>query len=179
MATHSRILAYSIPRTEEPGGLQSMGRKKSDTTEATWHAHMHTATYVHGYGIMQGSFTSLKSSELYLFILPYPLTPGNHWSSSCLPSFAFSRTLYSWNRIIYSLFILSSFFSPGGSDSKETACNAGDSDLIPGWGRSPGEGNGNPLQDSWLGNSMDRGVWRAIVHGVTRARHDWETNTFT
>ena len=44
---------------------------------------------------------------------------------------------------------------PGGSDSKESACNAGDSGLIPGWGRFPGEGNGNPLQYSCLGNPMD------------------------
>ena len=46
---------------------------------------------------------------------------------------------------------------PGGSDSKESACNAGDMSLIPGSGRSPGEGNGNPLQYSYLENSMDRG----------------------
>ena len=47
---------------------------------------------------------------------------------------------------------------PGGSDGKESACNAGDWALIPGLGRSPGEGNGCPLQYSFLGNLMDRGV---------------------
>ena len=47
----------------------------------------------------------------------------------------------------------------GGSDGKESACNARDLDLIPGLGRSPGEGPGNPLQDSCLENSMDRGAW--------------------
>ena len=46
---------------------------------------------------------------------------------------------------------------PGGSDDKETACNAGDLGSIPGLGRSPGEGNGYPLQYSCLENSMDRG----------------------
>ena len=54
--------------------------------------------------------------------------------------------------------------------------NAGDSrdvDLIPGLGRSLGGGNGNPLQYSCLKNFMDRGAWQAIVHGVTRVRHDW------
>ena len=56
----------------------------------------------------------------------------------------------------------------GGSDGKESACNAGDLGLIPGWGRSPGEGNGNPLQYSGLENSMDRGAWRAIVHGIAK-----------
>ena len=48
---------------------------------------------------------------------------------------------------------------PGGSDCKVSACNAGDPGLIPGLGRSPGEGNGNPLQYSCLENSMDRGAW--------------------
>jgi len=48
---------------------------------------------------------------------------------------------------------------PGGSDDKVSACNAGDPCLTPGLGRSPGEGNGNPLQYSWLENSMDREAW--------------------
>ena len=48
---------------------------------------------------------------------------------------------------------------PGGSDSKESACNVGDSGSIPGLGRSPGEGNCNPLQYSCLENSIDRGSW--------------------
>ena len=46
--------------------------------------------------------------------------------------------------------------------------NAGDADLIPGSGRSSGEGNGNPLQYSCLGNPIDRGAWRATVHGVAK-----------
>ena len=59
---------------------------------------------------------------------------------------------------------------PGGSDSKQSACNVRDLDLIPGLGRSPGEGNGDPLQYSHLENSMDRGAWWAIVHEVTKSR---------
>ena len=51
---------------------------------------------------------------------------------------------------------------PGGSDAKESACNAGDVGFLP-----PGEGNGNPLQYSHLGNSMDRGAWWSTVHEVT------------
>ena len=58
---------------------------------------------------------------------------------------------------------------PGGSDGKESACNARDPDSIPGLGRSPGEGNGNPLQYFCLENSMDRGIWWATVHGVTKS----------
>ena len=59
---------------------------------------------------------------------------------------------------------------PRGSNAKESACNAGDPDMIPGSGRSPGEGNGNPLQYSCLENSMDREAWQAIVHGVTKSQ---------
>ena len=59
---------------------------------------------------------------------------------------------------------------PGGSDSKESSCNAGDPGSIPGLGRAPGEGNGNPLQYSCLENPMDRGAWRATVHGVTKSQ---------
>ena len=55
---------------------------------------------------------------------------------------------------------------PRGSVSKESACSAGDPGLIPRKGRSPGEGNGNPLQCSYLENPLDRGAWRAIVHRV-------------
>ena len=55
---------------------------------------------------------------------------------------------------------------PGGSESKESACNAGDLGLISGLGRSPGEGNGYPLQYSCLENSMDKGAWWVTVHGV-------------
>ena len=59
---------------------------------------------------------------------------------------------------------------PCGSDDKESACNVGDLGLIPGLGKSPGEGNGNPLQYSCLENSMDRGAWRAAGSGVTKSR---------
>ena len=51
-----------------------------------------------------------------------------------------------------------------------SACNAGDANSIPGLGRSPGEGNDNPLQDSCLENPMDRGAWQATVHGVAKSR---------
>ena len=59
-----------------------------------------------------------------------------------------------------------------GSEGEESARNAGDPGLIPGSGRSPGEGNGNPLQCSCLQQSMDRGVWQATVHGNHRVGHD-------
>ena len=69
---------------------------------------------------------------------------------------------------------------PGGLEGKETACNAGDLGLIPGLGRSLGEGNGYPLQYSCLENPMDRGAWWATVHGSqSRTRLSDFTLTFT
>ena len=59
---------------------------------------------------------------------------------------------------------------PGGSDGKESACNAGHLGLIPGLGRSPGEGNGHPLQYPCLENSMDRVAWKDTVHAVTESK---------
>ena len=57
----------------------------------------------------------------------------------------------------------------GGSDGRESACNAGDQGLIHGLGRSPGDGHGYPLQYSGLENSIDRGAWRATIHSVTKS----------
>ena len=58
---------------------------------------------------------------------------------------------------------------PGGSESKESACNAGELGSILGSVRAPGEGNGSPLQHSCLESHMDRGAWRATVHGVKKS----------
>ena len=58
----------------------------------------------------------------------------------------------------------------GGSDGKDSACNAGDLGSIPGSGRSPREGNGNPLQYSRLEDPMDREAWWATIHGVAMSR---------
>ena len=100
MAIHSSTLAWKIPWTEKPGGLQ-----------------VHRVTE---------SQTRLKQLSMRGF--------------------------------------------PGGSEVKASACNAGDLGSIPGSGRSPGEGNGNPLQYSCLENLMDGGAWWATVHGVAKSR---------
>ena len=69
---------------------------------------------------------------------------------------------------------------PGGcSVVKNPPAKAGDAGSIPGLGRSPGEGNGNLLQYSWLGNSMDRGAWRATVHGVKKSGKELSNSTTT
>ena len=67
------------------------------------------------------------------------------------------------------LSLLGNLGFPHSSVGKESACSAGS---FPGWGRSPREGNGNPLQYSCLENPMDRGAWQATVHGVIRVGHD-------
>jgi len=59
---------------------------------------------------------------------------------------------------------------PGGSDGEESACSSGDPGLIPSLQRYPGEGNDNPLQYSYLENSMDRGAWQAIVQRVSKSQ---------
>ena len=71
-----------------------------------------------------------------------------------------------------------SFGFPGGSDGKESVCSMGDLGSIPGSGRSPGEGNGNPLQYPCLENPMDRGAWQATVHGVPKSRTRLSDFTF-
>ena len=68
---------------------------------------------------------------------------------------------------------------PGGSDGKVSVYNVGDLGSSPGLGRSPGEGNGNPLQYYCLENPMDRGAWQATVHGVAKSRTRLNDFTFT
>ena len=103
-------------------------------------------------------------------------------SPSGSPSLGFSRQEY-WSGLpfqfsvihVKTLFLLE-WFKAGfslrhsGSDGKASACNAGDPGSIPGSGRSPGEGNGNPLQYSCLENPMEGGAWWAAVHVVAKSR---------
>ena len=84
---------------------------------------------------------------------------GNMVGAGC----NFSSTIYCVVSYLNSLYLTRGF--PSGSDGKESACNTGDPGSIPGWGRCPGEGHGNPLQSSFLENSMDRGARWAKVHG--------------
>ena len=65
--------------------------------------------------------------------------------------------------------LLSTVCFPGGSDGKKSACNVGNPGLIPEPGRFPGEGTGNPLQDSCLENPMDRGTWWVTIHTVEKS----------
>ena len=79
--------------------------------------------------------------------------------------------------LVYLLMVDKGF--PGGSDSKESACNVGDLCSIPGWGGSPGGGHGNPLQSSCPENPMDRGACGLQSMESQRVWHNWVTNTQT
>ena len=113
-------------------------------------------------------FLSLPFSYFLPYFIIFPILPlSSHVTFSLLsaPSGGSDRNWWGYRG--------------GGSDAKESACNAGGLGLMPGSGRSPGEGNGNPFQYSCLENSMGRGAWRDTVHGVTRVRHKWATDTNT
>ena len=94
----------------------------------------------------------------------------NHWTTREVPES--TEFLYTNNKLsekeIGKTIPFMGF--PGGSDGKESSCNAGDLGLIPLLGRSPGGGHSNPLRYSCLENPMDRGAWWATVHEVTKSR---------
>ena len=79
-------------------------------------------------------------------------------------------TIIMVNFIIFIITYMALLGFPGGSDGKKSACNAGDLVLIPGWRRSPGEGNGNLLQYPFLESSMERGAWWATIHRVAKSQ---------
>ena len=104
-----------------------------------------------------------------------------HSSTQVLGSFSsLELTDFLWIKSSFLKEIFTPFYGyvsfPGGSDGKASACNAGDLGSIPGSGRSPGEGNGNPLQYSCLENPMDRGAWWATVQRVAKS---WDTTEAT
>ena len=80
-------------------------------------------------------------------------------------AFLGSQCLGRW----FDMTLLSHWGFPGDSESKESACSAGNPGSIPGLGKSPGEGNGNPLQCSCLDSPMDRGAWNVTVHGAAKS----------
>ena len=84
------------------------------------------------------------------------------------PTVAFQDPRAAFGVLFQSRYRLKAMGFSGGSVVKNPPANAGDTGLIPESGRSPGEENGNPLQYSCLENSVDRGAWRAVVHGVTK-----------
>ena len=122
-----------------------------------------------------GSFVHRISQEWLLEWVAISLSKGSSWprGQTCVSCIA-GRFFHCWaNRETQrhnDVFLSYTRGFPGGSDSKVSAYNAGDLGLIPGPGRSPGEGNGNPLRYSCLENPMGGGAWWATVHGVTKNR---------
>ena len=110
-------------------------------------------------------FSEAKMSLSEQLLLAPPSAPSCYWARrvAYLPS---GYQLSSWT---CSLFHQTSGF-PGVSGGKESACNTGDPGLIPGLRRSPGEGNGYPLQYLCLENPMNREAWWSMVHGVTKSQ---------
>ena len=103
----------------------------------------------------------------------HPLSRNASSQDNQVPSFALCLCVtYTWFFLLSGLFISTTPKNafPGGSDGKESTHEAGDLGSIPGSERSPGEGNGNPLQYSCLENLMDRGAWWATIHGVTKSQ---------
>ena len=150
MAPHSSTLAWKIPWAEEPGRLQSMGSLRVDTTER-FHFHFSLSCIGEGNG-----------NPLQCSCLENP-RDGEAW-------WAVYGVAQSWTQLKWLSSSLACDGFPGSPDSKVSACSAGDPGLITGSGRSPGKGNGYPLQYYCLENSMDGGAWEAIAHGVAKSR---------
>ena len=96
---------------------------------------------------------------------------GKGWKKWCDCSLIIKQICYLWSALWTEGFL-------GGSDSKESACSVGDPGSIPASGRSPGEGNGNPLQYSRLENPMDTGAWQATFHGISKSQTRLSDFTF-
>ena len=126
-----------------------------------------------GLGVLYMSVWSSWPSVVqvfYFLIDPLSRCSIQHWRWDIEVAMCCYRAVY---------FSLRGF--PGGSEGKASTCNVGDPGSIPGLGRSPGEGNGNPPQYSCLENPMDspRGAWQATVHRVTKSRTRLSDYTFT
>ena len=124
----------------------------------------------HNFGALTSvSYPSSKYSGLICFRIDWfdlPVVQGT--LKSLLQHYSSKASI-----LRHSAFFLVQLSYPGfpySSVSKESACSAGDPGSIPGLGRSPGKGNGDPLQYPCLENLMDKGAWWAVVHGVTRSQ---------
>ena len=147
MATHSSVLAWRIPGMEEPGGLPSVG---SHRVRHDWSDLAAAAEKGDREGKNKDHFQVKESSWMLMCEYPDPILPQFYMRN---------------NTSIFCLVILG---LPSGLNGRESPANSGDVSSIPGSGRSLGGGNGSPLQYSCLGNPMDRGAWRATVHGVAK-----------
>ena len=129
--------------------------------------------------------STLYNSSKSLFVLSYTLRKFllTTFSSSFNLQHLKKNLLFTYDFFLSIMIIYITPFSihdfPGGSNDKASAYNMGDQGSIPGSGRSPGEGNGNPLQHSCLENPMDGGAWQSTVHRVVKSRTRLSNFTFT
>ena len=129
------------------------------------------------FGILSKMWRKTFRVEGCFSFLPKSLLFSSPWLEKVVPksisflehssAFVFQKVRFCSNEDIQKLI---QFSFPCSSVSKESACSAGDSGLIPGLGRYPGEGNGTPLQYPCLESLMDRGAWWAAVHGVSKSQ---------
>ena len=149
-----------------------MTRNQFCPLEETWHSDQTLGSGIGNgefkprsvtYWLCQFGQITYSSFYLLLFLLEY-----NCFTVSC-QFLLYSKVNQPHTHTYHSEF--PTFFPGkcGDSDGKESACSAGDPSLMPGLGRSPGEGNGYPVQNSSLENSMDRGAWHAVVHEVAES----------
>ena len=152
MAPHSRTLAWKIPWMEEPGGLQSMGSLRV--------RHDFTFTfYFHALEKEMATHSSVLARRI----------PGMGEPDGLL-SLGSHRVRHNWSDLAAAAAYLR-LGLPQWLRGKESTCNAGATgNVIPGPGRSPGGGHGNPLHYSCLENPRDSRAWWATVHRVTRSR---------
>ena len=155
VAPHSSTLAWRIPWTEEPRRLQSMRLQR---VRHNWATSLSLFTFTHW---------RRKCNPLQYSCLENPRDGGAWWAAVC--EVAQSRT---WLKRLSSR----SSILPTSSAVKNLPANAGDAGSVPESGRSPGGGNGNPLQYSCLGNLKDRRAWWAIVHGGVTKDQTWLSN---
>ena len=154
------VTSHCATQLQGGGSRPSVTSKGSTKSQLDLHASADLRINTHQ-DLKQGdtSFPTMSGSSLCTFISTQPLTSSLPHNFPPRKDNSLLRTSQSLEKGGF----------PGGSDSKESVCNAGDLSSIPGLGRSPGEGNGYSLQYSCLDNPMDRGAWWATVHGITKS----------
>ena len=139
-----------------------------------WVYYLH---YIWRFFFFQLFFSCVISSVPHTpFFVRHPNYTHTWRDTSVMPCSLIFFRFFSFCVSFWTTYIVFDF--PGGSEGKVSAYNVGDLGSIPGLGRSPGEGNGNPLQYSCLGNPMDGGTWWATLHGVAKSLAFRTTNLY-
>ena len=158
MAPHFSTLAWKIPWTEEPGGLHSMGSLR---VRHDWATSLSLFTFMHWKRKWQPTAVFLPGESQG----GRSLVDCRLWGRTQSDTTEATQQQQAYKDEIHSTYWLS---FPRWLSGNESICQCRRLGSIPGLGRSPGGGNGNPLQYSWLENPMDRGAWQTTVHRVTK-----------